>query len=352
MTQGTAEPVVVVTTEARLTGLPDGSLWTQGTETRDFFERYRTVFPRVEVLARVEDRSEALPNSVRVDGQGVCVIRLDELKGVGGAASLTLRALRGRYPFNRAGFRQRTVILRAPGTVSWATWLACRRMAVEDGVELVSDPEESLSDRAMGNRWASMVRPVATGLVRRILADATAAAYVTERKLQRKYPIRSGTMHSYSSVEVPSALLHRGMEHAATFGSRPARKLVFVGRLDRPLKGFDVMLEAMATIGRAHPDATLVAVGDGALLPVYRGMARDMGIDHQVSFLGWLPSGWPIFMVLLASDLFVLPSRREGLPRALIEAMAAGLPCIATRVGGATNCWQGHSSCDLTAPGS
>jgi glycosyltransferase involved in cell wall biosynthesis len=57
-------------------------------------------------------------------------------------------------------------------------------------------------------------------------------------------------------------------------------------------------------------------------------------VSDQVSFAGNLPAGAPVRRMLDAADMFVLPSRTEGLPRALIEAMARGLPCVATDVGG------------------
>jgi len=63
-------------------------------------------------------------------------------------------------------------------------------------------------------------------------------------------------------------------------------------------------------------------------------MAERLSLSHRVDFLGNISRREEIFEKLDQSDLFVLPSRQEGLPRAMIEAMARGLPCIGSQVGG------------------
>jgi glycosyltransferase involved in cell wall biosynthesis len=75
-------------------------------------------------------------------------------------------------------------------------------------------------------------------------------------------------------------------------------------------------------------------VGDGGYRSSLEGLSRRMGMGERVRFLGRLQAGSPVRQVLDSGDLFVLPSLCEGLPRALIEAMARGLPCIGTDVGG------------------
>jgi glycosyltransferase involved in cell wall biosynthesis len=62
--------------------------------------------------------------------------------------------------------------------------------------------------------------------------------------------------------------------------------------------------------------------------------AERLGMASRIRFLGQVTAGEPVRRILDAADLFVLPSRTEGLPRALVEAMARGLPCIGSAVGG------------------
>jgi len=102
------------------------------------------------------------------------------------------------------------------------------------------------------------------------------------------------------------------------------RQVVYCGRLSRE-KGVDLLIEAIKRI-----DANLVVVGGGPLERELRELARG---NPRVSFTGPLPRGEALKLVK-GSDVFVLPSRHEGLSTALLEAMAMGVPVVATRVGG------------------
>jgi len=102
------------------------------------------------------------------------------------------------------------------------------------------------------------------------------------------------------------------------------RQVVYCGRLSKE-KGVDLLIEAVK-----HVDANLVVVGGGPLERALRELARD---NPRVRFTGPLPRGDALKLVK-GSDVFVLPSRREGLSTALLEAMAMGVPVVATKVGG------------------
>jgi glycosyltransferase involved in cell wall biosynthesis len=98
-----------------------------------------------------------------------------------------------------------------------------------------------------------------------------------------------------------------------------------------PVKGHRYLLEAMPTVLERNSRAILLVIGRGELEDALKEQAKRLGLEGQVRFLGMRND---IPRLLRVLDLFVLPSLSEGLSLALLEAMAAGLPVVATRVGG------------------
>jgi glycosyltransferase involved in cell wall biosynthesis len=104
----------------------------------------------------------------------------------------------------------------------------------------------------------------------------------------------------------------------------------FVGWL-LPIKGPMHLLRAMSRVWSAHPEVSLVLVGKGDLDVDLRAEALHLNADHRVKFLGWRDDIEEIMQIF---DILVLPSLNEGMGRVVVEAMAAGKPVIASRVGG------------------
>jgi len=96
-------------------------------------------------------------------------------------------------------------------------------------------------------------------------------------------------------------------------------------------KGIDVLLDALARLADDGLRPALWIAGQGPARPALEKQARELGLDHQVRFLGERSD---IADLLAACDVFILPSRHEGLGVAALEAMAAARPVVATRVGG------------------
>lgn len=131
-------------------------------------------------------------------------------------------------------------------------------------------------------------------------------------------------------------LIPNGIDHAFWAGIEPCPGdpplLVFVGRL-LPVKGVDVLLEALARVRLELPGTRLAIVGEGDSGDTLRRQVGSLGLGDSVDFTGHLDR-MALRELLGRAAAFVLPSRSEGLPLALLEAMAAGLPAVASAVGG------------------
>ena len=95
------------------------------------------------------------------------------------------------------------------------------------------------------------------------------------------------------------------------------------------IKGQGDLVEAFAQVETEN--ALLLLVGDGEEREALLMRARELGLSERMVMAGWRSD---IYAVLGAMDIFALPSLNEGMGKALVEAMYAGLPCVATRVGG------------------
>jgi glycosyltransferase involved in cell wall biosynthesis len=161
-----------------------------------------------------------------------------------------------------------------------------------------------------------VLQRAAYGLAHAVVANSSAAA----ARLRRE-GVPSRSIHIVSNgVDLPaSAPRHRAI----------IRRAVCVANL-RPEKGHDVLIDALA----ARPDLRNLQVefvGDGPCRPALEAHARARGIEQQVRFLG---ERHDVEERLADADLFVLASRTEALPNSVMEAMAAGLPVVACRIGG------------------
>jgi glycosyltransferase involved in cell wall biosynthesis len=129
----------------------------------------------------------------------------------------------------------------------------------------------------------------------------------------------------------PVKIIHNGItrEELAPVPPRPdASDFVFVGEL-RTLKGVDLLLRAAARIASDRP-CSVTIVGAGPDAQAFKAMARDLDIETRVTFTGALPAREAFSL----GRALVMPSRAESLPYVALEAAGAGLPIIATRVGG------------------
>ena len=104
--------------------------------------------------------------------------------------------------------------------------------------------------------------------------------------------------------------------------------------LSQLYKAPEILIDSFSRCLSQGLDLQLEIIGEGAYRNQLEQQVRGLQIEDRVTFQGQLPGGSAVWQRLDASDLFVLPSKTEGLPRAMIEAMARGLPCLGSTVGG------------------
>ncbi|MGH9444199.1 MAG: glycosyltransferase [Terriglobia bacterium] len=135
-------------------------------------------------------------------------------------------------------------------------------------------------------------------------------------------------------------IIHNGLPDEAFAEAPPALprppgvlRVGMVARMNDPVKNYPGLLHAAARVAPNFPELEFVLVGDGPLRPGLERMVRSLCLDRQVRFLG---DRQDIRAVLSSLDISLLPSFSESLSNSLLESMAAGLPVIATAVGGNT----------------
>jgi len=323
---------LTVTSEHRFLRSPNGEIWTSTSFPYEFWTRYLEVFDAVNVIARVKDVKELPPESKKADGNLVCFKPLPYYVG---PHQFLFNYLSVRRHLKKYYSAKNALIFRVGSQIATSMLSILGRTYHPFGVEVVGDPYEVFAPGAFKHPLRPFFRWWATRQLKIQCKNACAAAYVTQSALQKRYPNNNYTTN-YSSIILHTEDVIKNDQRANRTNSN-IKRLVFVGTLAQLYKGPDVLIDAMKICSLPaleYLNIQLTIIGDGKHKKELENKVRLAGLEKNIIFLGQLPSGKPVFEELDKSDLFVLPSRQEGLPRAMIEAMARGLPCIGTNVGG------------------
>lgn len=321
---------MVITVEQRFERTPDGAVWTPVQYSRRFWDRYLMVFDEVRMVARVRDVS-AVPSSwSRADGDGVSLASLPYYEG---PAQYLRRARSVKRAAQAAVEPSDAVVLRVGSQIARLIDPMLRRDGHPYGTEVINDPIDIFAPGVIRHPLRPLFRRQFSAALRRQCANACAATYITEHAMQKRYPPAGDAFtNHYSDVDLPPEVI------VSTPPPLPRQNgtitLISVGSLAQLYKSPDVAIDAVAICVRAGADVRLVWVGDGRFRKPMEARAAALGLSDRVRFVGELPAGAPVRAELDKADLFLLVSRAEGLGRALIEAMARGLPCIGAAIGG------------------
>lgn len=324
---------VLLTSEARFERTGDGTVWGPAAYGSALWNRYLDVFSDVVVAARVADVERPSDGCVVASTSQIAFCCLSPYSGLGGLVRNTRSVCSALAAAARSC---PAVIVRAPSPIAQIAASITMALNRPYGAELVGDPDQVFSPGAFHHPLRVAIRQAATAAQARLSRQATAVLFVTKHVLQQKYPTL-GQAFAASDVALNDTAFAVG--YSRDRQASEAFTIVTVGALDQPYKGTAVLLEVMRELLRAGVGVKLNIVGTGALLPALQERSRALGVESHVAFLGQLDRDG-VRRALDAAHLFVLPSLTEGLPRALLEAMARGLPAVATNVGGISELLQ------------
>ncbi|MEM5435720.1 glycosyltransferase [Paraburkholderia diazotrophica] len=225
------------------------------------------------------------------------------------------------------------LLLRFPGNLSLLAMLLCRATGKPFSAEIVANPANYFSDVASRHPLRHVARRIHCWATGHAAKHGRTVRYVTARVLQEAYPPGpSARSFGFSDVYLPDVLFDCN-DLGVDVNDANVLRIVNVGMMHNESKGHGILLHAVAALRTRALNIELTFIGDGLLRPELERLAARLGLGDSVRFRGTL-DGEDVLREVRRHTLFVLPSLQEGMPRALLEAMAVGGPVIATCVGG------------------
>lgn len=317
---------LVVTCEFRFYRTPDQKVWTSSAFLYQFWQRYLTSFERVIAVARIQDVETAEKNWQLSSGDNVEFVALPYYVGFTG---LLRNLAKIRQVINSVATPERGLIYRVP---SQSAMLASFARGKQYGyaLEVVGDPFDVFNAGITNGLLDKILAWVSYQGLKSMAKNALGGCYVTKEYLQKRYPVKPGALSvGCSDIELPVASFSSGARVFTSAG----KNIVFVGSFSQLYKGPDLLLRSIAKLKQQGAIYHVTMLGGGLYLDDMKALAKSLGCFEQINFVGEVGHK-EVINYLDSADLFAMPSRTEGLPRALIEAMARALPCIASSVGG------------------
>lgn len=306
-----------------------GILYSNGGLKKEMIERYTSVFEEVTILSRQQKISELNNKLSLASCQNVSFVEIPNFKNL----KTYYKILDAKKTISKEIKKCDFVIARLPSSIGSLAIQYAKKYNKPYAVEVVGCAWDAYWNH--GSIIGKVLAPYVYFKTRGLVNNSKFALYVTNNFLQRRYPTK-GKSISCSNVEIPKtsdAILDKRLQKINNIKSMDILKIGMIGSLTSKYKGFDIAIEAIRLLTANFHKVELHILGAGDCTN-WKRYAESLGVLDQVFFHGSLPSGEPVFQWIDNLDIYIQPSRTEGLPRALIEAMSRACPAIGSRVGG------------------
>lgn len=324
---------LVFVTEARFIKDAKGNIYGDASFSNSLWNRYLQVFDKIFIIARVKTDVNFEGNPLYLsNSENVSFVEVPHY--IGPLEYLKRRrAVKKAIKENVDKLADSKFICRIPGQISDLVISALKRSNKKYALEVVGDPDDVFAPGTIKHPLRRYFRNKMVKSIKNNIQNASAVLYVTKNTLQNKYPVKDGTYSIYASdVKLDSS---ETISFSKKWQSKNTINITSIGSLEQMYKAPDIVLEAINIFNKNNKkiESNLLWMGDGKFKDSMIELAIEKGIEKNIRFIGNV-NKQQVFEHLSSSDLFVLASRTEGLPRAIIEAMSIGIPVIGTKVGG------------------
>lgn len=295
-------------------------------------ERYLTTFDKVLFAVRTKQvcsKDELGIYNIPIDNERVTIVPVPFFQGPKQLSKVVCSV----YKIARKTVcKCDLAILRLPSPTAFIFWETIKKKGIAYACEIVANPHDLYSNARFPH---SLYWKIMHKMQVKACNDAMGVSCVTAKHLQQWYypNTPSAVVSHYSSADITSDFYYkdRCFPLAKDFSIIHIAHHVFLNSG----KGHSQLLRVLRELISQGYNPTLVFVGEdyfGGISQV-KSYAEELGIRNRIRFTGFLSKD-DLRKEMISADIMVFPSMSEGLPRVVIEAMALGLPCIATSVGG------------------
>lgn len=312
----------------------NNKVWADRVVDYKYLRRYLNVFDSILVTGRTEIVNYAIKDKLLVSNDNIEFVPMPDFVGIKG---LIKNIFKIKQVVKNCIKQCDCAIYRVPTHISIFTYDEILKQHKPLAFEFMMASDKMIERKNIIN---SILNFLIDNKVKKMCLKANGVSYVTNYTLQKKYPCRAlinGENNKYftgkySTVDLE---LENYYKQEWIVSSKPkVFKLVHIGYMDSYRKGQDILINIAKKIKDKGYDFELIFIGDGAKKKEFMELTKKLNLEKNIKFIGSINNKESILKVMRESHLFVFPTKSEGLPRTLIEAMSQSLPCIASPVDG------------------
>lgn len=313
----------------------NGNLYTDGSYSDKIWRRYEKEFGNLTVIGRMEekliDKEVGEKKYNFFNNKKYSFIKVENsTKSIISFLNFRLRN-RNKKIIEEQIKKTDILIARVPSSISYTAIKYAKKYNKKYICEMVGCPWDALWNHSFRGK---ILAPFMWYRARRNLKDAPYVMYVTNEFLQKRYPT-SGISIGCSDVElkeIDQDVLNKRIIKIKEKKENEKSILGTLGAINVKYKGHEYVIKAIAKLRKEGYNFEYQLVGGGNKKRLEK-LAMKLGIKDNVKFLGSKPHE-EVFDWLNSIDIYIQPSKTEGLPRALVEAMSRACPCIGSNAGG------------------